>query len=71
MSAVAHEGPITTISALLTGEMEREVKQLLHQGYVEVYVPTKELLRPQQFCRAKTRSGSRAEEQWKVVKCSG
>lgn len=68
MPAIAHDGPYTIVSGMLPGETEREVRSLLQQGYVEVPVIRKEDLLSKQFCRVKTRSGTRAEEQWTLVR---
>jgi len=68
MSAVSYDGPFTIISGMLPGETDREAKQLQAQGYVEVPATRQDNLAPMQFFRVKTRSGTRAEEQWAITR---
>jgi hypothetical protein len=68
MSAVSYDGPFTIVSGMLPGETDREAKQLLAKGYTEIHATRKEDLAPLQFFRIKTRSGTRAEEQWTITR---
>lgn len=68
MSAVSYEGPFTIISGMLPGETDREARQLTAQGFVEIHATQKEQLAPGQFFRIKTRTGTPAEEQWRIVR---
>jgi hypothetical protein len=69
MPALSYDGPYTIISGMLPGETDREARQLVAQGFIEVFHTTvKEQLAPGEFFRVKTRTGTPAEEQWRIVR---